>query len=35
MTRVIGLITLGIGQPETAPMVEGCCTWLEVREDLR
>jgi hypothetical protein len=33
--RVIGLITRGIGQPETAPVVEERCTWLEVAEDLR
>jgi hypothetical protein len=33
--RVIGLITHGIGQPETAPVVEERCTWLEVGEDLR
>jgi len=33
--RVIGLITRGIGQPETAPVVEERCTWLEVAENLR
>ena len=33
--RVIGLITRGIGQPETAPVVKESCTWLEVAEDLR
>jgi hypothetical protein len=33
--RVIGLITRGIGQPETAPVVEERCTWPEVGEDLR
>jgi hypothetical protein len=33
--RVIGLITRGIGQPETAEVVEERCTWLEVGEDLR
>jgi hypothetical protein len=33
--RVIDLITRGIGQPETAPVVKGRCTWLEVAEDLR
>src|SRR5918994_1810930 len=33
--RVIDLITRGIGQPETAPVVEERCTWLEVGEDLR
>jgi hypothetical protein len=33
--RVIGLITRGIGQPDTAPVVEERCTWLEVGEDLR
>ncbi|MGH6919857.1 MAG: hypothetical protein ACREJ0_19390, partial [Geminicoccaceae bacterium] len=33
--RVIGLITRGIGQPETAPVVEERCAWLEVGEDLR
>jgi hypothetical protein len=33
--RVIGLITRGIGQPETAPVVEQRCSWLEVGEDLR
>jgi hypothetical protein len=33
--RVIALITRGIGQPETAPVVEERCTWLEVGEDLR
>jgi hypothetical protein len=33
--RVIGLITRGIGQPETAPVVKERCTWLEVGEDLR
>ena len=33
--RVIGLITRGIGQPETDPVVEERCTWLEVGEDLR
>jgi hypothetical protein len=33
--RVIGLITRGIGQPETAPVVKERCTWLEVAEDLR
>ena len=33
--RVIGLITRGLGQPETAPVVEERCSWLEVGEDLR
>jgi hypothetical protein len=33
--RVIALITRGIGQPETAEVVEERCTWLEVAEDLR
>jgi hypothetical protein len=33
--RVIGLITRGIGQQETDPVVEERCTWLEVGEDLR
>jgi hypothetical protein len=33
--RVIGLITRGIGQPETEPVVQERCTWLEVGEDLR
>jgi hypothetical protein len=33
--RVIGLITGGIGQPETATVVKERCTWLEVGEDLR
>jgi hypothetical protein len=33
--RVIGLITRGIGQPETAPVVKDRCTWLKVGEDLR
>jgi hypothetical protein len=33
--RVIGLITRGIGQPETAPAVQERCSWLEVGEDLR
>jgi hypothetical protein len=33
--RVIGLITRGIGQPETSPVVKERCTWLEVGEDLR
>ena len=33
--RVIGLITRGIGQPETAPVVKERCSWLEVGEDLR
>jgi hypothetical protein len=33
--RVIGLITRGIGQPETAAVVEERCSWLEVAEDLR
>jgi hypothetical protein len=33
--RVIGLITRGIGQPETAPVVKDRCTWEEVGEDLR
>jgi hypothetical protein len=33
--RVLGLITRGIGQPETDPVVEERCTWLEVGEDLR
>ena len=33
--RVIGLITRGIGQPETAPVVKDRCTWQEVGEDLR
>ena len=33
--RVIGLITRGIGQPETAAVVEERCSWLEVGEDLR
>jgi hypothetical protein len=32
---VIGLITRGIGQPETAPVVKDRCTWEEVGEDLR
>jgi hypothetical protein len=25
----------GVGQPETALVVEGCCGWLEMAEDLR
>ena len=33
--RVIALITRGIGQPETAPVVKERCSWLEVGEDLR
>ena len=33
--RVIGLITRGIGQPETTPVVKDRCTWQEVGEDLR
>jgi hypothetical protein len=33
--RAIGLITRGIGQPETDPVVEERCTWIEVAEDLR
>ena len=33
--RVIGLITRGIGQPETAPVVKDRCSWQEVGEDLR
>lgn len=33
--RVIALITRGIGQPETAAVVEERCSWLEVAEDLR
>jgi hypothetical protein len=33
--RVIGLITRGIGEPETAPVVKERCSWLEVGEDLR
>jgi hypothetical protein len=33
--RVIELITRGIGQPETSPVVKERCTWLEVGEDLR
>jgi hypothetical protein len=33
--RVIDLITRGIGQPETTPVVKERCTWLEVGEDLR
>jgi len=33
--RVIGLITRGIGQPETAAVVTERCSWLEVGEDLR
>ena len=33
--RVIGLITHGIGQPETTPVVKDRCTWQEVGEDLR
>jgi hypothetical protein len=33
--RVIDLITRGIGQPETAPVVKDRCTWQEVGEDLR
>jgi hypothetical protein len=33
--RLIGLITRGIGQPETSPVVRERCTWLEVGEDLR
>ena len=33
--RVIGLITRGIGQPETAPVVQERCSWQEVGEDLR
>ena len=33
--RVIGLITRGVGQPETAPVVKDRCTWQEVGEDLR
>ena len=33
--RVIGLITRGISQPETAPAVKARCTWREVAEELR
>ena len=33
--RVIGLITRGLGQPETAAVVKERCAWLEVGEDLR
>jgi hypothetical protein len=33
--RVIALITRGIGQPETSPLAEERCSWLEVGEDLR
>jgi hypothetical protein len=33
--RVIGLITRGIGQPETPPVVTERCTWIEADEDLR
>ena len=33
--RVIGSITRGIGQPETAEVVKERCTWLEVGADLR
>jgi hypothetical protein len=33
--RVIGLITRGIGQPETAPVIKERCSWIEVGEDLR
>jgi hypothetical protein len=33
--QVIGLITRGIGQPETALVAKEHCTWLEVAEDLR
>ncbi len=33
--RVIDLITRGIGQPETTPLVKERCTWQEVGEDLR
>jgi hypothetical protein len=33
--RVIGLITRGLGQPETEAVVKERCTWLEVGEDLR
>ena len=33
--RVIGLITRGIGQPETTGVVKERCTWLEVGEDRR
>ena len=33
--RVIDLITRGLGQPETTPLVKERCTWLEVGEDLR
>jgi hypothetical protein len=33
--RVINLITRGIGQPETSPLVKDRCTWLQVADDLR
>ncbi len=33
--RVIGLMTRGIGRPETAEVVRERCTWQEVGEDLR
>jgi pimeloyl-ACP methyl ester carboxylesterase len=33
--RVIALMTAGLGQPETLPVVTERCTWIRTEEDLR
>ena len=33
--RVIALMTAGLGQPETLPVVSQRCTWIRAEEDLR
>jgi hypothetical protein len=33
--RVIALMTAGLGQPETRPVVTERCTWIRAEEDLR
>ncbi len=33
--RVIALMTAGLGQPETLPVVTERCTWIRAEEDLR
>jgi hypothetical protein len=33
--RVIALMTAGLGQPETLPVVSERCTWIRAEEDLR
>jgi hypothetical protein len=33
--RVIALMTAGLGQPETLPVVSERCSWIRAEEDLR